>query len=199
MRTITLLRVVRAWNGRASALALLALPLSVPAAAPTPAKMGVTETLTTSGFHFTTGATTPPKGPPGTATPDYALALPTSFPATFSITNHTSSPIEFEIPTPIVGPGVMAIYVPSIVFKVYDAEGNLVWSSLGPPTPATPTSVLAPQPRLLKAKATWRETVQVPLELPGGEFLSGTYTLVAAVNGTPEFLATATFEVGLAP
>ncbi len=87
------------------------------------------------------------------------------------------------------------IYVPSIVFKVYDSSGALVWSSLGAPT----TTPVAPQPRLLQPKTTWHETVQVPLKLPSGQFLSGTYTLVAAVNGTPDFSATATFEVALAP
>jgi len=191
MRTLMLPQIGRAWTVLASALALVVFSSSVLAASPTPAALGITETLTTSGYSFTTGATTPPG-----ATARAGLSLPTSFPATFSITNHTTSPIQFEIPTPVVGPGVGAIVAPTIVFTVYDANGDVVWSSMGS---AVTTVTTHPVARTLGSKATWKETVQVPLKLASGQFLDGTYTLVGAVNGTPDFSSTATFHVALAP
>lgn len=154
--------------------------------------LGVGVSLTTSGYQFEIGEIRPTPGPPGTLTPLFIAIGPLSFAASFAVVNHSHGDITFQVPQPTAipgtGAGAIADSTVKVIFSVYDHDGKLVWTSLDQP------AAVLPQDTVLKAGATWKLTTQVPLQV-NGQWLDGDYTLTAAINGTPEFSATAAFRV----
>ncbi len=150
--------------------------------------LGVTTSLTTSGYNFVPRYFFPPYKP-GLPHPDFVIyGLPTSFTASFALTNHTFAPIDFTVPVSATPLATTANAVPSVVFSVYDDQNNFVWSSWTNPGDLGTGSATLP------AGGVWKLTAQIPLQI-NFVALSGSYTLVATVNGTPEFSATAAFKV----
>ena len=154
--------------------------------------VGVSVSLTTSGYEFEVREIRPKVDPPGTFTPQYIAFGPVSFEASFVLVNHTRNDIAFQMSQESAVPGASATGPGSVIFRVYDSSGTLVWSS-------GDGSVLpTPQTAALPAGSALRGSTQVPLQV-NGEWLKGDYTLVAAVNGTPDFSATAAFRVSSTP
>lgn len=102
--------------------------------------------------------------------------------ATFRLSNRGKSSINFEFPD-------SAAATRKIGFALYDDEGTLVWKS--------DTSVItlpATVSKELSAGETWERQMFIPLHKDGSALPAGTYTLVAQVDGWPEFSASAAIE-----
>ena len=106
--------------------------------------------------------------------------------ATFSLVNNTAADRPFTFPFQYWADN-------KIMFTVLDSTNTVLWQSVAIPVDVPPLA--QPVNLILKAKSSWRKAVFVPFN-PAGSFLAdGRYVLEAAITGSPEFSATASFEV----
>ena len=158
---------------------------------PAAPKAGLTISLTTSGYQFPQTPLIILSGTPNALTKSSSRSVRRSsdfvliraFNASVSLVNHTNNDIAFEFPT-------AADNESRFVFSVFDSNDTLVWQS-----DADTAAAQIVTTGTLRARSAWRQQTIVPLTLDGNFLAAGRYTLEARVNGTPEFSATASFEV----
>ena len=155
-------------------------PVQTPPASNSQSATGLTLAFSTSGYEFTPtlGSNIKPL-----SSKTVLAAHLQGFNASVALVNHTSQNIGFQFPTPVDARQ-------HFVFRVYDANGTLVWDSSA--------GVMAPQivtDATLKAKQAWRSTMFIPLFIDGVPLAAGTYQLKVTLNGTPQFSASTSFVV----
>lgn len=149
---------------------------------PNPGAAGVTMSLTAAGYQFEVSG----------------LNAPAAFSATATLSNQTREGIVFNFPAQT---GTWT----NFILQLSDTGGNVLWTSTSNTqgifpipivwTPSITTGTATATTGTLPAWSSWQKTVQVPLWINGMPLASGTYTLDASVNGTPEFGATVSFSV----
>jgi hypothetical protein len=150
--------------------------------------VGLTSSLTTSGYDFVVGDAAADAAARH-ANPSVLLGgAVSSFEASYTLTNHTERDLFFSMPRANVSLIAAPVDVPVIIFTVYDKDSNVVWSSWTNPG-NLPNGLT-----VLSAGAAFKLTLHIPLRV-GDQWLNGTYTLAATVNGSAEYGATVRFEV----
>jgi hypothetical protein len=146
------------------------------------AELGLSVSLTTSGYSFPSAD--PAVNPAMARTrPHRSAAAVPSFQASAVIANLSHSEVPFSFPNPMAA-------ARHWTFQVFDSTGAQVWISdtdEGATPVATPAS-LAPH-------SAWRRTVKVPLVVNGAALALGHYTLQATVEGNPVLGSTTGFAV----
>jgi hypothetical protein len=150
--------------------------------------VGVTSSLTTSGYDFVVGDAANGTAARQSNPADLIGGAETSFEASYSLTNHTQRDLFFSMPRPNGSAIATPVEVPLIIFTVYDKDANVVWSSWTNPG-NLPNGLT-----VLSAGAAFKLSAHIPLRVDN-KWLDGTYVLVATVNGSPDYAASVRFEV----
>jgi hypothetical protein len=108
------------------------------------------------------------------------------FLATFNLVNNTTINRVFTFPIQYWADN-------KIVLSIYDSTDTLIWQSV--PLPVDIPPLAQPVNLTLKAKSNWSATVFIPLKPDNILLADGQYVLQATLSGTPEFSASASFEV----
>jgi hypothetical protein len=138
-----------------------------------PSTVGVTISLTTSGYEF----------PAVSGSIPLAISKGVqAFPASVSLYNHTRKDIAFAFPSPEAAAN-------PFLFQVSDSAGNVLWQS------NDGGSVPLMTDGTLHRRSGWKYTALVPLAISGSALQPGTYTLDVTVAGAPVFGATTSFQV----
>jgi hypothetical protein len=159
---------------------LLAVPAvrALAADPPTTVMAGLHLVLTTSGYKFTI-----PSEPPAAG----AVNAPSSFSATATLYNRSSTDIPFTFPNPVAAER-------KFTFRILDGSGAIVWESDGDVVAA---QVLT-DAKLLRGQR-WTRTLLIPLR-PGGTALApGSYSLQAVIDADKKPGAVSIFEVAAPP
>ncbi len=139
---------------------------------------GLHTVLSTGGYKFVI---------PADADPAADIAARSSFPASVSLYNRSSSDIDFSFPDPVKAEK-------KFTFRIFNKAGAQVWES--------DAEIVAPavitDAKLAKG-ARWSRTLLIPLK-PGGTALApGAYSLEAVVDADKKPGAVTIFEVAPAP
>ena len=118
--------------------------------------------------------------------PEPLVPISPGFLATFSLANNSAANRVFTFPFQYWADN-------KIVFSIFDGNNALLWQSV--PLPVDIPPLAQPVNLTLNTKSSWVKTAFIPLD-PGSTLLpDGQYVLQATLSGTPEFSASAAFEV----
>ena len=134
--------------------------------------LGVTVSLTTSGYEFNIGEIRPVPGPPGTMNPQFIASGPLSFLASFEVINHTRKPIAFEIPQVPAVAGTPSAPAPTVIF-----------SRPGQPNERPVAGAIVQYQNSATPGAGWQEVTADDQGRFSFNVPAGTYTVTATVPG----------------